>query len=446
MTSLITTVAQAMQTVLTEKADKAAVQSQFVRRKGAPLGGAVFVQSTVFTCLANPLPTLDHFAQKAAALGVVVTPEAFAQRFTESAATCLRLTLADAVARVISSQPPLIPLLQRFSTVDIQDSTTVALPDCLQNIWKGTGGSTEEGTASAVKLQVRLDLCSGRMTGPFPEHGKASDQRSALQDADEAPRGSLRIADLGYFDLETFARLGQRDAFWLSRLLFGTVVFDESGQRLDLLGWLKEQTAEVTDVPVQLGVEQRLAARLVALRVPEAVARVRRARLLKKARKKGKKPSARQLALCHWTVLVTNLPVALVGATEMVVLARCRWQIELLFKVWKSDGGLDKSRSQKPWRVLCEVYAKLIGLVVQHWVCVAGCWQVPAKSLRKAAQPVREMALALAGALKDLRLLEWVLSVAVAAMQAGTSSHRSKADPRTYQLLEDPQCHTFSCY
>lgn len=443
MSSLISTVAQAMQTVLTDKAEQAAQQSGLVQRQ-APLGGAVFVQATVFACLAKPLPTLDNFAQKAAALGVRVTPKAFDQRFSPQAAECLRLTLVQAVQQVLLSQPPLLPLLQRFSAVDIQDSTVVSLPDCLQALWKGTGGRLEKNTAAAIKLQVRLDLRSGQLTGPFPEHGSASDQRSALQSVQAMPQGALRIADLGYFDLSTFASIAQGNAYWLSRLQFGTIVYTAAGQRLNLLAWLKEQPQPVVDVAVLLGVQEQLAARLLAVRVPESVAHKRRQRLLKAARKKGKKVCAERLALCAWTIWVSNLPTELVNAAEMLVLGRCRWQIELLFKVWKSDGGLDQSRSGKPWRILCELYAKLIGLVMQHWLSVAGCWQQPAKSLRKAAAAVREMGLALAGSLHDLRLLEMQIAIIVRCLAAGVASHRSKADPRTYQLLENPERHGFT--
>ena len=35
---------------------------------------------------------------------------------------------------------------------------------------------------------------------------------------------------------------------------------------------------------------------------------------------------------------------------------RSRWQIEMLFELWKRYGHLDKSRSEKPWRVMCEIH------------------------------------------------------------------------------------------
>ena len=44
-----------------------------------------------------------------------------------------------------------------------------------------------------------------------------------------------------------------------------------------------------------------------------------------------------------------------------MVLLRVRWQIELLFKLFKSHTQVDTWQSQKPWRILCEVYAKIGG-------------------------------------------------------------------------------------
>jgi len=74
---------------------------------------------------------------------------------------------------------------------------------------------------------------------------------------------------------------------------------------------------------------------------------------------------------------------------EALILLRLRWQIELLFKLWKSHGQLDLWRTEKPERILCEVYAKLIGLILQHWMLIIGCWHEPHRSLVKAGKAGR---------------------------------------------------------
>jgi Transposase DDE domain len=429
-------VAEAMQTVFTTKAEKAAQQSGFCRRK-SPLGGPVFVQATTFACLAEPLPTLDDFCQAAAAAGVVVQPQSFDDRFGPKAAEFLRLSLADAVAQVVAETPLASGLLARFTAVAIQDGSTVVLPDCLEDLWQGNGGKTDHNTRSAVKLQVRLDLRSGRLTGPLLYDGRCSDQKCALQGDDDLPAGAVRIADLGYFDLDEFQRLDRKGVFFVSRYQCKTALYALGEQgRIDLAEWLAAQTASVIDVPVKIGKKHLLAGRLVAIRVPQEVAHKRRQRLLDDARDRGKKVSAERLRLCGWTLLLTNLPAGMASVEELAALARCRWQIELLFKLWKSGGGLGKSRSDKPYRVLCEVYAKMIAVVVQHWALVAGCWRDSRRSLTKAAKAVRRQAMSLVNALADRAKLLDALRLVVAIMAAGSRTHRSKKDPRTWQLEE----------
>jgi IS4 transposase len=70
--------------------------------------------------------------------------------------------------------------------------------------------------------------------------------------------------------------------------------------------------------------------------------------------------SAARLRLADWTILLTNVPPELPSVEEALVLARCRWQIELLWKLWKQHGKIDTWCSEKPYRILTEIYAKLL--------------------------------------------------------------------------------------
>ncbi len=98
---------------------------------------------------------------------------------------------------------------------------------------------------------------------------------------------------------------------------------------------------------------------------------------------------------------------------------------------------MDESRSTKPWRILCEVYAKLLAMLVQHWVFLVSCWAYPNRSLVKAAQTVQKHALHLASAFGSLRRLITALMTVQRCVAAGCRMNRRKKYPNTYQFLLD---------
>ena len=107
--------------------------------------------------------------------------------------------------------------------------------------------------------------------------------------------------------------------------------------------------------------------RLICLRVSEQVANERRRRLLKEAKKKGRTPSNTHLALCDWTLLVTNVTEKNLPTEMAWRLYSLRWQIELLFKQLKSVLAIHRSQTRKNVsRLKCEIYGKLILAVLVH--------------------------------------------------------------------------------
>jgi hypothetical protein len=426
-------VARAMREILTTTAAAAGRATRFVQRT-SPLSGATFSQTLVFGFLGNPQAPLEELTQTAAALGVEITPQALAQRFTASAVACLHQGLWTAIARVITAEPVAMPLLERFPAVYVPESSTIILPEVFAAQWHGCGGSPSSSASAARKLQARLEMCPGRLDVQRQE-GRASERAAVLPGP--LPAGALRLADLSYWSLEAFAALAQPQVGWRSRLQMQTAVYDATGTRQDLLTLLEPQPTDTVDLAVARGERQRLAARLLAVRVPQDVADPRRRRLRKAARDKGRQVSATRLALAAWTLFVTNVPAEHLTLREALVLGRMRWQIELLFKLWKSQGHVDESRSTKPWRILCEVYAKLLAMLVQHWMFLVSCWASPDRSLTQAAQTVQQHALHLASSVGSLQRLMLAIATVKRCLAAGCRMNRRKKAPNTYQLLLD---------
>jgi len=434
----IADLAQTLQEVLTTTADARARTTGFVQR-ASKLTGAAFVQALVFGWLSNPHATLEALAQAAAAVGVSISPQGLDQRCGEAAAFFLEEVRGAAVRAVVAAEPVAIPLVQRFTAVALLASSTVVLPAALALWWPGCGGggATAPTAAAALKLHVRFDLRSGALAGPLVTDGRTNDADAPPLDA-PLPPGALRVADLGFFELGAFAALTARGVYGLARLPLTPAVYAPDGQRGDVLALLTATGAAEVDLPVLLGVEHRLPARLLAVRVPPEVANERRRRLRAGARRRGRTPRAASLAWCDWTIVVTAAPAALLSWREALVLLRARWQIDLLFKLWKSHGSIDASRSAKPWRILCAVFAKLLAMVIQHWLLLVGCWTYPDRSLVKAAQTVRAFALALACALHARPALEAALADIQRCLAAGCRLKRRKKKPNTYQMLLDP--------
>jgi hypothetical protein len=124
---------------------------------------------------------------------------------------------------------------------------------------------------------------------------------------------------------------------------------DSDGPRWDAVTDLLERSTDghVVDIPVEIGARERLPGRLVAVRAPQEVVDQRRRRLRALERDKGKTVGKRRLAWCAWTVFITTVPADRLTVAEILTLARARWQIELLIKLWKRHGTVDESRSQQ---------------------------------------------------------------------------------------------------
>ncbi len=429
---IIAQVSQAIRNVLTEKADELGKSTKFIKRQ-MKVTGSWFAQTLVFGWLMKPMATLEELTQTGASLGVSISPQALDQRFTQEASEFLYGLVNEAMGQVVMADPVAVPLLARFNGVYLEDSSIVTLPTTLAETWPGNGG---RGSASqaALKVEVGLDMLQGRFIGPLLEAGRVTDRGSALQQV-PLPKGSLRVTDLGYWSLQQLETYAKAAVFWLLRINPQVHFTDATGRHWDIADFAKATEADQVDMPIKLGARQGLPARLLGQRVPQAVADERRRKLRAAAKRAGNTPSQRLLALADWSFFVTNLSPEQLSLEEAIVIARLRWQIELLFKLWKSHGHLAHSVSDKPWRILCEFYAKLLAMIIQHWLFLTCCWAFPDRSLVKAAGTVRQHAFTLLLALHNPVALAAMLSNLQLALLHGCRINKSRKSLRSFQLL-----------
>jgi hypothetical protein len=112
-----------------------------------------------------------------------------------------------------------------------------------------------------------------------------------------------------------------------------------------------------------------------------------------------------------------------------------RGPIERLFRLWKDEGQIDEWRSKKRWRILCELYAKLAAMLIQHWLLHVGCWHDPHRSLVKGARALRREANRIMVALWE-GPLEHTLEAVLRTLHSGTRLQKRRQFPSTAQRLE----------
>jgi PII-like signaling protein len=359
----ISTLAPKIQTFFNQTANQVARAIGFVER-ASKVTGATFLQTLTFGFLDDPEASLSGLVETSQDLDVTITKQGLQTRIT-NAVPFLKEMFQRGLALFRNELPLNLKVLQQFTAVYITDSSTVALPESLQDEFPGCGGN---GPDAAVKIQLTFEFLRGAITGVVFQAGRSPDQTYA-GDRQAILAGALYLTDLGYFALARFRALGEQNAYFLSRFDTQTALFDAAtSERFDLLPWLRTRPEPQFEQDVLIGSQARLRCRLVVVRVPQEVADQRRRRAYKTARAKGRTPSARHLELMNWSIFITNVPVTMLSIQQVVLLYSVRWQIELLFKLCKSMCALDRVAGLRRERVLSELYAKLIGVVVMQFL------------------------------------------------------------------------------
>lgn len=102
----------------------------------------------------NPKSSLDGLVRAAAFQRLTISTQGLDQRFTEEASTFTQQVLEQAISQVIRADRCVNwELARRFKAVWVNDSTQIALPAELNDLWSGTGGGSKSGGIQACIAQ-----------------------------------------------------------------------------------------------------------------------------------------------------------------------------------------------------------------------------------------------------------------------------------------------------
>lgn len=441
--------------------------SGFVQRSSAKLDGPTFVQMCVLGWMHQSAASYSQLNHVLASLDIHVRNQAIDERFGAASSRLLQELLEEAAGQLVQGGQVETALFEHFAGgVFLQDGTVVSLPKELRTQWRASGGKPGVNE-SGVRIQARWEMRAGGLHGLWLQEARQSERQGPAQ-ATPYPPDSLRMVDTAYLSYADMRAASRDHQFWITGVRADMLFRDQRGQWWNLTEWLESRCADeaVVDEWVYAGKREQVPVRLIAMRLPKEALERRQQRATREVERRphskgiqhcGRRPkrgpgrqprqrakkrqrlSARKQRQLEWVLVLTNVEESVLDAQQVVALMRLRWQIELFWKLCKQEGKIDTWRSSKPQRILSELYAKLLGRLLEHWLTLQGCWADPRRSLFKARQVLQWTVSWLVLALRGAVAWEVVFSWMAAAMGANCWTDRRRHRPSTFQQLEDPK-------
>lgn len=259
--------------------------------------------------------------------------------------------------------------LYPFNRVTIKDGTRFDLPEEYREYLPGSGGNASKAGAC---LQFEFDIKSGHIIDLSLTPANRPDAKDALETMDTVAINDLVIRDLGYFSYASLSNISNKGAYFISRLNPKTVVWEmikDKQSRLDfkvLYYQMKRYNLSRIYKDVYIGNQVKMPVRLVIELMPDEVYEKRMRKIQKHHRKKGYQTSEEYKFLSRFNLFVTNVSKETLPDEVISALYRIRWQIELIFKIWKSIIGIHHTRKMKYKRWLCLLHFRLLIMIV-NW-------------------------------------------------------------------------------
>src|SRR6266446_4481292 len=236
-----------------------------------------------------------------------------------------------------------------FHHIVIQDGSSFAIHDGLREVFPGRFKAVKP---AAVELHATMDLLCDAPTTVVLTPDTTNEQAFLPEPA--TLTGALLLADRGYIDLGYLRRVAQARGFFIIRAKAGmnpqvVEAFREDGKRLRSL-----RNKPLKAIHAKLPKRQRV--ELVVTWQVEA--HTLRLRLLISWNRRTQE-------FCY---LLTNLPAKRYHLDMLYRAYKWRWQVELLFKEWKSYANLHAFDTANPAIVEGLIWAAIAAAVLKRFL------------------------------------------------------------------------------
>jgi hypothetical protein len=397
------------QLYLTDIIDEIAFKTKFLKRK-TKITPELFLSLCVFggedLCISSLVQLKSRIENMK---DIRISPQALDQRFNKTAVDFLRTVFYEMLKiqnKVLIDKESL--LKNHFKAIKVVDSTSVVLPESFKNTYKGCGGSGS-ASAAAIKIQLQLDV----LTGGFINFDIS---RGASNDADYLPTleksieaNELYLKDLGYLNLDHFRKIEELKAYYISKMKSTISIFRENeNPEMTAKGMIKESTRYIK-IDIQEIVEplaegetielldiyigkNKLKTNMILTKLPQESKKNREKKFYNEIRKGKKKATDKNMFWNSINVYITNIPTSILEKEQIHDIYSLRWQVELMFKIWKSLFKINKVKKVKLERLQCFLYGRLISLLLTSSIVCTGK-KIILEKTKKEISPIKSFSI-----------------------------------------------------
>ncbi|MDF1550939.1 MAG: IS4 family transposase [Bacteroidales bacterium] len=299
---------------------------------------------------------------------VEITKQGISERFTENAVKYVQAIIGEALLHQITHSIN-TGWFELFKRVLIKDSTKFDVSGNLAKQLPGFGGSASK---AGVCIQYEFDIKAGQVNDLTITAANRPDSRDTKETINKVEKGDLYLRDLGYSVLSCFRAMQQAGAYFISKLNVGVVVYEKKGDKfveMDFNKLYQMMTGCKTQRlsrQVYIGGKEKLPVRLVIDIMPETETIKRLKNINAYNKKKGHKTSDNYKSRARFNLFITNIEEGILNDDEITKIYKLRWQVELVFKAWKSIFGIDNNEKMKYERLICLLNARLL-LILINW-------------------------------------------------------------------------------